>query len=55
MATQIIFRVSHGGDNAWDAGMLPVGAPIECWGRIQSRKYHKKTKEAYEVSISELI
>ena len=43
------------GDNAWDAGMLPVGAPIECWGRIQSRKYHKKTKEAYEVSISELI
>lgn len=48
------------GKNARDVSHLPVGCSIQLWGRIQSRKYFKETKEkreeriAYEVSVSEM-
>lgn len=48
------------GRNARFAGKLNVGDNIKIWGRVQSRKYQKKTEDsieekvAYEVSISKL-
>lgn len=46
---------------AMDAAMLPVSAPVELEGRIQSREYTKVTEEgtsrrtAYEVSVMQLL
>ena len=46
---------------AMDAAMLPVSAPVELEGRIQSREYTKVTGEgsfrrtAYEVSVMQLL
>lgn len=48
------------GRNARFAGNLKVGDNILLWGRVQSRKYQKKTEDnveekvAYEVSISKI-
>lgn len=48
------------GRNARFAGNLKIGENIRIWGRIQSRKYQKKTEDqitekvAYEVSISKI-
>ena len=46
---------------AMDAAMLPVSAPVELEGRIQSREYTKVTEEgtsrrtAYEVSVMQFL
>lgn len=48
------------GRNARFSGSLKIGDNIKIWGRIQSRKYQKKSedmieeKTAYEVSVSKL-
>jgi len=47
--------------NALEASLLPCGTHIHIWGRIQSRKYQKKTSEltistktTYEISIAKI-
>lgn len=50
-----------GNKNAEKASNLSVGCPIQIWGRIQSRKYLKKSpkkseeRTAYEVSVFKMI